>query len=733
MNAMIRAIPWAPLVICLAVLAVTSPFLMPGKALFPVHTDALTPWAETAGEEARDRARQEANFLCADKLYMFHPEVVHTREAYLGKRLPAWNHHILGGVPQAATGIPAAFSPLTALHLVMDPLRAYGVIAAIQLAMAGLFLYAFLRAMGQGTSGALVGALVFGLSGWMAARLEYYQIAGAAAWIPMILFGLEKILATGRMRYGALLALGTGLTFLSGFVQVSVLGGYVAAAWALYRLPGLTRDEGARCAAKRLLFCAFSGLAGLLLSAPQMAPSLHLALSGLSTRDLAGLDPIRARALAKGALSGFLLPDLMGHGHLDPALASPLNAGRTLLGEAWMGRLSNVHETAVYLGLLPLCLMAGMPALLGRARTWFFLLLAAAGVVAALDTKVLHVATKLPGLNIGDPKRYLFVTVLALAVLTGLAAHRFHARIAEGRPVRGPALAGLLLALSAGVLAVWVFFFDDFGTVLTERLARIFNTTTDRIQNNLDPKTIERASDFLAGRLGLLAGLSLVASILLFIAGRRGTRTGTRRTLLVLLVILGIADLGHFAATLNHPMAVKDFARPTALNTFLTEARHERGPFRIARYRDADVGDQVRYPPKTPALEGTEDVQGYVAIYLKRYRELMDLIEPGLTESVGMRSFKRVESLSSPLLDLMGVRYVLTGEDAGEIPEPWREVDRVDGVRLIENPEALPRAFVVPPGDLRGGRCRGPGKDRRARLRSRPGSRGEGRPRTSGG
>ena len=63
------------------------------------------------------------------------------------------------------------------------------------------------------------------------------------------------------------------------------------------------------------------------------------------------------------------------------------------------------------------------------------------------------------------------------------------------------------------------------------------------------------------------------------------------------------------------------------------------------------------------------------------------------------------DSLASPLLDLLNVKYLLS---ASPISAPGYTLAYENEVLIYENREALPRAFAVYHGSLAGGRCRRP-------------------------
>jgi O-antigen/teichoic acid export membrane protein len=89
------------------------------------------------------------------------------------------------------------------------------------------------------------------------------------------------------------------------------------------------------------------------------------------------------------------------------------------------------------------------------------------------------------------------------------------------------------------------------------------------------------------------------------------------------------------------------------------------------------------------------DVRGYDSIIPGPYARFMQLIQENgdlLFNRVGPLYYDGYAALDSALLDLLGVRYVLTTVD---INDPNYRLVYDDEIRVYENTDALPRAFVV--------------------------------------
>jgi hypothetical protein len=61
----------------------------------------------------------------------------------------------------------------------------------------------------------------------------------------------------------------------------------------------------------------------------------------------------------------------------------------------------------------------------------------------------------------------------------------------------------------------------------------------------------------------------------------------------------------------------------------------------------------------------------------------------------------RAETLDAPVLDLLGVRAVLTSRTDVPLPDGWQKAAEVGSVSILANADALPPAFVVHAAEVR--------------------------------
>jgi len=159
---------------------------------------------------------------------------------------------------------------------------------------------------------------------------------------------------------------------------------------------------------------------------------------------------------------------------------------------------------------------------------------------------------------------------------------------------------------------------------------------------------------------------------------------------------------------------------PTAAARFL-QTRSRTEPFRYFGYAQHIFGGPIPYTlrwadPSIAALEvnnralvsGLDDIQGYNPIHLARYDEMIAALN-GHTQNYHHTDVFDT-GLDSPLLDLLNVRYIVVPAQTAQdqvTPRFQRVLQTVyedDSVRVLENPGALPRAWLVhsaqqmPPG-----------------------------------
>ncbi len=155
--------------------------------------------------------------------------------------------------------------------------------------------------------------------------------------------------------------------------------------------------------------------------------------------------------------------------------------------------------------------------------------------------------------------------------------------------------------------------------------------------------------------------------------------TARGRAVCALLFVAIVAQRVIEAGNLYPTLPAKTFYPPIPVFEKLPKGGE---PFRI-------VGQMFELIPNSATLYGLEDVRGYQALRLKRWKETLELysIEQGVW-------WARVEDLNAPFLSLLNVRYALQPWTVKTIPPGWRKIAEQPGTNLLENTRVLGRAFV---------------------------------------
>ena len=587
--------------------------------------------------------------------------------AYLGEHLrsleiPGWNPFQFAGAPFAADPQSGwAYLPAMAVFGLLPMPLAVPVLLWVHLALAGTGTYLLARWLGMPAVAAVVAAVAYQLSGPVYGRSSCC-LAGMeiAVWTPWALAGAELAIRRddARSRIGgwtiAGFAVSQALAAWLGqgaYYVLLALAGYVA--YRTLVAPPTNRGAVARGRAC-LLHGAAIGLIGFGLAAVSVLPRLdYVARSNLAGGEYAGEHAWAARI--SGVISGSVFDRL-----LTPTLYYP---GTAILALGFAG------------------------VLLARGRfamPYFAILGLVAAVLASPEPTPLHrvlyaVLPRFEELHRHWPERVSFVAYLAPPILAGAAVavlleHADGIRHRAGAIVAPVAIAAALWSIGAGI-----------------------------------PKE---------------AFLAAVAAVALALALVTMPQPALRRAIPTLLVAVIVADLllaGRASATQApyggfHRVDIGDYYGSTGAAEFIN-AQTEDEPARsfgydprLQAYQD---GQTVLYrnqfaDPATQALNvnnramllGLDDIQGYNPVQMQRYVEYMTALNGHPQDYHDANIFPG--GLDSPLLDLLNVRYVVIPADPPPdradfrwLIEHFTERYRDGDVRVLENPEALPRAWIV--------------------------------------
>ena len=158
------------------------------------------------------------------------------------------------------------------------------------------------------------------------------------------------------------------------------------------------------------------------------------------------------------------------------------------------------------------------------------------------------------------------------------------------------------------------------------------------------------------------------------------------RLIILLLFLITVFDLLRFSDKFNS-FVKQDWIYPqTKSLQFLQE---QRKPFRIA------AADSRILPPNFSVHYRLESIEGYDPLYNLNYGEFWAAVKRGRPD-ISSFNFNRIitpQLINNPLVDLLGVKYLLSFEEYRF--DNLQKVFTEGQTKVYENSNAFPRAFMV--------------------------------------
>ena len=731
-----RAVQVAVLSLCLLPLLWLWPSVFGGRTFVPYDVAEFPPASLLLTPEQYEATRDGANHDVTELPPWFVPEMKLAGDELRSGRLPTWNPNARTGAPLHAHGLIGLCYPPNWIALCADdPASRLVILAWISLALGGLFAFGLLRCVGLPVLPAWFGAMLFQLSGPMAVNSFFWMRLASYVWLPGVLWALLCLARADRMRPRPLCAVAVSfaMTWLGGFppfaITTSTFAGFLVLWLVGERLYAGTRAEAARLGLR--LGCGL--LLGAMLAMPQVLPSMQFFAHSARTTD-PELAEIAGSAFETHGLLGYLVPDLVSHPSLQSETPYAIAPMALLLNTRCRADGSpaetnyNYTEYAVFVGTLGF-LLACAGALRGRGRLRAFAITAfVLSMGLALFLPGVNLLFLLPVIKNVAPMRWLAPATLVVAWLAALGFDRLR-ETTRRLPL---ALAGAALGLAGLVVFVTSRPAAD-PTAAVQRIADRFGLTAQQVVDHVHrdrpgfdrfARAFERArtegreaATWLAIVGTLLAGLALARS------------TALRHGVLLAGSGLTVLQLAWHGGTVTRGVLLAQTTN-TDVHAFLRERAREAAPeggFAIVR-ASFEPMLPVQLPPGQLMVPGIRDLHFYThydAHSAEPIRELLGttsgrklgeqtaakgyltlslpdaLPTPSEREDAArgeaVATYSFASPLEHPLLDLLGVRYVLATEPlthAGKRVGPELRGPRVEFF-VFERPHPLPRAFTV--------------------------------------
>jgi hypothetical protein len=437
-----------------------------------------------------------------------------------------WNPYVHEGVPLS---VPAVGYPVDLLQLLRPDEAGLSAVLALHVALAALLLFVLARGLSLGRVAAVGGALAYTLGGFVLSSLNLYVHLQAAAWAPLLVLALVRVLQGAGRRAAAAAALVLAVSLSTTGVEITaqaVLAGVVLG----------VRGRGARRWGQAAL--------ALGLGAAIAAPVLLL---------LAG--QVTGSARGRGFPTDIVLAHSVHPFTLVQTLVGGLYGDLSNLAGDWWGQnffpRGFPYILSLYLGAGTLAL-AWVGARSGGSLARRLVLLAGLGLVVSMGrwAGLTGLVDALPVLRLFRfPVKAFFTVHLAVALLAaaGLAAL---ARAEDRRPWRR-------LAVAAGALGALL--------ALLPLLPRVLPAVAAAFARGFFPP--ELAADARPAVLArvltdaAVGGAVALAVAALALLARRGALAAPAAAWMTVALVAG--DLLRTGAGLN-PMVTPAFFRPSA-------------------------------------------------------------------------------------------------------------------------------------------------------------------------
>jgi len=274
--------------------------------------------------------------------------------------MPLWNPYMFGGLPFVGAMHGDMFYPTSFLRLLMRADQALNLTFFIHLIAAGVFTYAFLRALGTSWTAALVGGLAYQLSGIVSAQVSPGHDGKmiVSALLPLLLTGLLLGIRHRRQEGFALTALVVGLDLLSPQTQCTQYSLIFAGLWALWLcFADDARPETTRARWTALGLASAAVALGFALSMIQMMPFIHNAPYAARTAGVQGWEYATAYSMPPANIVDWLTATF---------------TGSTIWGIYWAGAVK-LHSEYVGGAVLALVAVGAFGAAAGRPKLAWFL------------------------------------------------------------------------------------------------------------------------------------------------------------------------------------------------------------------------------------------------------------------------------------------------------------------------------------------------------------------------
>jgi hypothetical protein len=547
-----------------------------------------------------------------------------------------WDTMLFSGYPIASDPQAMMWYPLS---LIFSKLGSWNGFVLSAYVLGSSFTYGYVYTVTQSRLAGLVGGIIYGLSGFMIAHLGHTTIIHTAAWLPLILWSIEKQRLHLTPFWFLVTSIAIALSALSGHPQILVYSLGLSTAYVAFL--GWSLKPG-----RWKYYCQYlvAVTIGLAIASILLVPALEFIR--LTSRSKIIYNQFISYSLPPNQMVKLLFPFLFG------------GLQESFYGFPYFGQW-NLAEVTGYAGLLSLMLTGvGIITYRREAKTWFWTGTALIAFLLTLGdcTPLPKIVYHLPLLNKFQAiARHFLLVTLALSILSGLGITALHRQMTSRKLILKVLTFGLIVMLIS-LIAIF----------LCSNQLRILATE----------KGIEKIT-FLPWSnpaIGVPVIIFLFGSITLLFWSRKG-QSNIRQIILISALIIDLASFGWFVdwKYWSPEKSILDSPAFTHRYKSLLQNRQQRMiPIRGV------FGSIGEIPPNLSKLYDVPSGSGYASLILFRLTELLSMGVP----DGGLKG--EWSSSTNQSLDLLSIRYIFVPKN-DTLPTPMK-----DPKGLVWSKEDLP-------------------------------------------
>lgn len=526
-----------------------------------------------------------------------------------------WTTLLAGGFPASADPTVQTWYPVSILCSLLPDSISWNAFVVSAYVLASCFTYGYVYTVTESRFASFISGTIYAMSGFMMARLEYTSMIHAAAWMPLLIWALEKLRHNFSVRWVVIGIFSVTCNTLAGHPQILVYTLGVSTAYVgvlgWFASMGRWRYYGLYLVTVTL---------GLTLAAIQLLPMAELARLGSRTEITFGM--FSSKSLPLYQVVGLLFPYLFGA------------VSWSFYKVPFMGTYG-LTELTGFIGLLPLMLaFIGFIAYRPKSimRFWIVIGLFALLLTFGHNTPLAKLMYHLPVYNkFRVPTRHFFEMSFAIAVLASFGI----ATIQRQNVTKGLILKTLLI--SAGVMSIgfiFVFFISD----------KLMIMAVKRGVGNIELLPWSNPA------VGVPLIISLLAGISLFIWSRKSD-SRFRQLFLLSVLIIDLGSFGWFYEWRDNTPRIKDMLPPPFVAQKYQRLLNDSNQRMIPIRGGLSFRLSPEIPPNISRAWGVPSASYYGPMILRRTSYLLDMAAHGAVSDEWASEENRV-------FDVMAIRYI---------------------------------------------------------------------------